>query len=63
MGDLFPFAGEPACSIGHQSLTLGDSNLLAEVRLRVLAVFALPALWDVERDDVIAWLDDFDLKY
>ena len=50
------FARETRSSIGHNTGVLGGANLLAEVRLGVLAELALLALGDVERDDVVTGL-------
>jgi hypothetical protein len=48
--------GEARGPVRHQALALGRAHLLAEVGLGVQAVFALPALGGVERDDMIAGL-------
>lgn len=47
------FAGKPRRAVGHQALALGGDDLPAEVGLLGEAVHAVPALRDVQRDDVV----------
>ena len=54
MMDHLALIGKPAGAIGHEALALGGPDLLAEIGLRIEAIFAFAAFRRVERDDVIS---------
>ncbi len=54
MPDRLAVAGQPGRPVGQEALVLLLADREAEVRARVQAVHALPALRREERDDVVA---------
>ncbi len=53
MQDRLALVGKPAGPVRHHALALRRAHLLAEIGLRIEAVFALPALGRIERNDMI----------
>ena len=60
MEDWFAVEGEARCSIGHQALTLGGANCLAQVCLAGRTKAAFTALGCIQRDHVVT---DADRRY
>ena len=57
MEDLPTVHGESRCVVGHQPLSLGDPDSLAEICLSRRAEIAFAAFGRVKGDNMIAWLE------
>jgi hypothetical protein len=54
---LLALAGEPAGAVRHHAVALRDPDDAAQVCFAALAELAVSALWDVQRDHMVAHFD------